>query len=155
MIRELEPGETHRAAVAMLELRPHLGDADAFVRRVDDVQRPEGYRLVASFDDDDAEDAAGVAGFRVVHLLSWGHATYVDDLSTRAASRGRGHAGALLDWLVDEAVRLGCDQLHLDSGVLPERADAHRLYYNKRLQVRSLHFARELPATPPSPRPGG
>src|SRR4051794_615128 len=146
MIRELEPGETHRAAEAMLELRPHLGTALAFVRRVDDVQRPEGYRLVASFDDDatDADDAAAVAGFRVLHLLAWGHAMYVDDLSTRGASRGRGHAGALLDWLVDEAGRLGCEQLHLDSGVLPERADAHRLYYNKRLQVRSLHFARIL-----------
>src|SRR4051812_39869171 len=144
MIRELEAGHTQRAAAAMLELRPHLGTADAFVRRVDEVQRAEGYRLVGSFDDDDPDDAAGVAGFRVLHLLAWGHAMYVDDLSTRAASRGRGHAGALLDWLVGEAVRLGCDQLHLDSGVLPERADAHRLYYNKRLQVRSLHFARQL-----------
>jgi GNAT superfamily N-acetyltransferase len=128
----------------MLELRPHLATADTFVRQVDDVQRHEGYRLVASFDDDDAEAAAGVAGFRVLHLLAWGHALHVDDLSTRAASRGRGHAGALLDWLLDEAERLGCEQLHLDSGVLPERADAHRLYLNKRLQVRSLHFTRVL-----------
>src|SRR4051794_37491166 len=144
MIHELERGETPRAAAAMLELRPHLGDSETFVRRVDDVQRSEGYRLVASFDHDDDDQAAAVAGFRVMHLLAWGHSMYVDDLSTRAASRGRGHAGALMDWLIDEAGRLGCDQLHLDSGVLPERADAHRLYYNKRLQVRSLHFARIL-----------
>jgi GNAT superfamily N-acetyltransferase len=128
----------------MLELRPHLRDADTFVARVDDVQRPEGYRLVASFDDGEDDEAAGVAGFRVPHHLAWGHALYVDDLSTRAASRGRGHAGALLDWLLAEAQRLGCDQFHLDSGVLPERTDAHRLYLNKRLQVTSLHFARVL-----------
>jgi hypothetical protein len=50
----------------------------------------------------------------------------------------------LLDWLLAEAQRLGCDQFHLDSGVLPERTDAHRLYLNKRLQVTSLHFARVL-----------
>jgi hypothetical protein len=28
-------------------------------------------------------------------------------------------------WLADEGHRLGCDQLHLDSGVGPERIDAH------------------------------
>jgi GNAT superfamily N-acetyltransferase len=144
MIRELGAGETQLGAEAMLELRPHLGTVEAFVRRVDDVQRAEGYRLVASFDDDDAGAAAGVAGFRVTHHLAWGHALYVDDLSTRASSRARGHAGALLDWLLAEAQRLGCDQFHLDSGVLAERTDAHRLYLNKRLQVTSLHFARVL-----------
>jgi GNAT superfamily N-acetyltransferase len=128
----------------MAELRVHR-TVDEIVGRIDDLQRPEGYRLLAAFDDDDPEgDAAAVAGFRIVHFLSWGRALYVDDLSTRAASRGRGHAGALLDWLLDEAVRLGCDQFHLDSGVLPERTDAHRLYLNKRLQVTSLHFARVL-----------
>ena len=129
----------------MAELRTHR-TAEEIVRRIDELQRPEGYRLVASFDDDaDTEsDAAAVAGFRLVHFLSWGRALYVDDLSTRAASRGRGHAGALLDWLLEEAGRLGCDQFHLDSGVLPERTDAHRLYLNKRLQVTSLHFARVL-----------
>jgi GNAT superfamily N-acetyltransferase len=128
----------------MAELRTHR-TVDEIVRRIDELQRPEGFRLVGSFEDDDADgDAAAVAGFRLVHHLAWGRTLYVDDLSSRAAARGRGHAGALLDWLLDEAARLGCDQFHLDSGVLPERTDAHRLYLNKRLQVTSLHFARVL-----------
>jgi GNAT superfamily N-acetyltransferase len=143
MIRELGPGETHRGAATMAELRTHR-TASELVRRIDELQRPEGYRLVAAFDDDDAEHAAAVAGFRILHTTAWGRTLYVDDLSTRAASRGRGHAGALLDWLVEEAQRLGCDQLHLDSGVLPERTDAHRLYLNKRLAVTALHFVRTL-----------
>lgn len=33
----------------MRELRTDLGDAQSFVRQVDEVQRPEGYRLVAAF----------------------------------------------------------------------------------------------------------
>ena len=146
MIRELGPGETHRGAAAMGELRTHR-TIDDLVRRIDELQRPEGYRLLASFDDDDHDpdaEAAAVAGFRILHTTAWGRTLYVDDLSTRAASRGRGHAGALLDWLVEEAQRLGCDQLHLDSGVLPERTDAHRLYLNKRLAVTALHFVRIL-----------
>lgn len=71
-----------------------------------------------------------------------GHYLYVDDLSTLPDSRRRGHARALLDWLLTEAKRLGCDQLHLDSGVELTRADAHRLYLNAGLVISSHHFAR-------------
>ena len=140
MIRELKEGETHLAYVAMLELRPHLGSLADFVRLVDDVQRPAGYRLIASFDDH--EQAAAAAGFRVLDYLAWGHALYCDDLSTRQMYRGRGHAGGLLDWMVGEAKRLGCAELHLDSGVGPDRETAHRLYFNKGMRISSYHFSR-------------
>jgi GNAT superfamily N-acetyltransferase len=126
----------------MRELRSHFADQEAFVRRVDDVQRAEGYRLVGAFEDGD--DAVAVAGFRVGHMLAWGRFLYVDDLSTLPAARRRGHGRALLEWLRDEARRLGCDQLHLDSGVGPERFDAHRLYLNVGLAITSHHFARRL-----------
>lgn len=141
MIRELEAGETHLAYAAMLELRPKIGSSADFVRRVDDKQRPQGYRLIASFDGEE-EQAAGAAGFRVLDFLAWGHALYCDDLSTREKFRGRGHAGALMDWMVEEAKRLGCDGFHLDSGVGADRETAHRLYFNKRMRISSYHFQR-------------
>ena len=139
MLRELAPTETHLAYEAMLELRPRAGSLEHFVDVVNRLQRPEGYRLVASFEDGQ-EQAAAVAGFRTGHFQSWGYALYVDDLSTRAACRGRGHAGALMDWLIGEARRLGCGQLHLDSGVGPDRETAHRLYLNKRMRISAHHF---------------
>ena len=144
-LRELLPPETGRAWAAMRELRSRLaGEAD-FVRRVDEVQRPQGYRLVGAFEPGGPEGAAvAVAGFRVLETLAWGRVLYVDDLSTLPAGRRRGHARALLDWLADEAGRLGCDQLHLDSGVGPDRVDAHRLYLNAGLGITSHHFARSL-----------
>ncbi len=142
-VRELPAGETLRAARALLELRPHVGDAAALVTRVDEVQRPQGYRVVASFEDG-AQDASAAAGFRVVEMLAWGRGLYVDDLSTVPEHRGRGHADALFAWLDEEARRLGCDQLHLDSGVGPERADAHRFYFRHGLRIASYHFARGL-----------
>jgi hypothetical protein len=43
---------------------------------------------------------------------------------------------------VEEARRLGCDRIHLDSGVGLERADAHRLYMNAGMAISSHHFAR-------------
>jgi hypothetical protein len=46
--------------------------------------------------------------------------------------------------LLDEAAREGCGELHLDSGVGPDREDAHRFYFRHRLRITSYHFAREL-----------
>jgi GNAT superfamily N-acetyltransferase len=140
VLREVVPPDTGLAFGAMHALRPHLPDREAFVARVDRVQRPEGYRLVAAFEDG-IEDAVAVAGFRLVHNLAWGErALYVDDLSTLPAHRGRGHGGALMGWLAGEARRLDCDELHLDSAVGPERLDAHRLYFNSGMRIASYHF---------------
>jgi GNAT superfamily N-acetyltransferase len=142
-VREILPPDTGLAFEAMREQRTQLTDAAGFAARVDDLQRPEGYRLAGAFDAE-GEPAAAVAGFREGHNLAWGHYLYVDDLSTHPDSRRRGHARALLDWLLDEARRLGCDELHLDSGVGDARADAHRLYLNTRMQITSHHFARPV-----------
>jgi GNAT superfamily N-acetyltransferase len=144
-VRELTPEETALAWSALRELRPHVISPEELTRRVNDAQRDEGYRLAGSFADDDQEPAA-VAGFRAQHTLYAGYILYVDDLVTREARRGEGHADALMRWLVDEAARLGCDQLHLDSGVQRERETAHRFYFNHRLRITAYHFSRELAA---------
>jgi GNAT superfamily N-acetyltransferase len=127
----------------MHALRTQLEDEAAFVYRVDDVQRAEGYRLVGAFDEF-VSHAVAVAGFRPGHNLAWGHFLYVDDLSTLPEARRHGHGRALLAWLVEEAQRLGCDQLHLDSGVGADRVDAHRVYLNAGMRISSFHFARVL-----------
>ena len=144
MIREILPPDTALAFDAMSALRTHLADSEAFVRQVDDVQRAEGYRLVGAFEED-WPHAAGVAGFRVAHSLAWGHHVYVDDLSTLPEARRRGNGRQLLEWLGAEGRRLGCTQLHLDSGVGLDRADAHRLYLNAGLVISAHHFARRVP----------
>ena len=142
-LREIEPPDTALAFPAMQALRPHYADEDEFVQRVDDVQRAEGYRLVGVFEDG-TRHAVAVAGFRIGHMLAWGRFLYVDDLSTLPEARRRGFGMQLLEWLTEEAKRLGCDQLHLDSGVGPDRIDAHRLYFNAGLAISSFHFARRI-----------
>jgi GNAT superfamily N-acetyltransferase len=143
MIRELLPPQTGLGFEAMRALRTELADEAAFVRAVDEVQRPQGYRLLAAFDEGE-ERAAAVAGFRCGDALAWGHYLYVDDLSTHPDARRRGHAGSLLEWLGEEAERCGCDELHLDSGVGLDRADAHRLYLNSGMLIIAHHFARPV-----------
>lgn len=141
-VREVLAGETAVAAAALLALRPHLGDVAAVVERVD-AQRADGYRVVASFEPGEPE-AAAAAGFRVGENLAWGRHLYVDDLSTLPDRRGGGHGAALMLWLEAEARRAGCDELHLDSGVGPEREAAHRLYFRHRMRIASYHFLRKL-----------
>jgi GNAT superfamily N-acetyltransferase len=150
-IREIAEGETHRAARALLELRPQRAPAETLAALADG-QRAAGYRLVGSFEPGEA-DAAAVAGFRVQQNLAWGRHLYVDDLVTRAACRGRGHGAALMRWLAVEACRAGCEQLHLDSGVGAEREDAHRLYFNAGLRISSYHFQRPIAGPEEGPVP--
>ncbi len=142
-IREIQPGDTGSAYLAMRALRTHVPDEAELIRLVDDVQRPQGYRLVGAFDAEEPA-AAAVAGFRTGNNLAWGHFLYVDDIATRPEFRRRGLGTGLLVWLAREAARLGCEELHLDSGVQLERADAHRLYFNSGLVITSHHFARRL-----------
>ncbi len=143
LIQELGPDRTALGHRAMLALRPRIGEAAEFAAYVNAVLRPEGYRLIASVEEGE-EEASAVAGFRILHLLAWGQVLYVDDLSTLPERRGRGHAGGLMRWLLEEAGRRGCAQLHLDSGVGPDRQDAHRLYLGHRMRISAHHFSIEV-----------
>jgi len=135
--RELGPRETHLAFGPMHQLRPHIPTVDDFVNRVNGFQRPEGYRLVASFA---GEVAVAAGGFRRLHTLAWGDVIYIDDLVTLESYRGRGHASRLLGWILNEARRLGCEQVHLDSA--PHRHPAHRLYLSDGYHISAFHFSR-------------
>ena len=122
----------------MDDLRPHLRE-DEFVSRVRGQQREHGYRL-AVLEEDGAVRA--VAGFRIAECLAWGRFLYVDDLVTARSVRFRGYGQRLFDWLLAEARREGCEQLHLDSGV--QRYEAHGFYLKNRLHITSHHFTRVL-----------
>lgn len=146
-LSEIREPDTRLAFPAMRTLRPALSDEAAFVRRVDALQRAEGYRLVGVFAPKE-EAAVAVSGFRVAHNLAWGRHIYVDDLATVPAARRRGHARSLMQWLLEEARRLGCDQLHLDSGVGRERTAAHRLYLDSGMAITAHHFAHDVAGRP-------
>ncbi|HTV72898.1 MAG TPA: GNAT family N-acetyltransferase [Candidatus Acidoferrales bacterium] len=143
-IRELAAGETPLAYEALCELRaglPVVASLECFAQWVDEQQRPQGYRLIGSFVAG-RRAAVAAAGFRRVRCLAWGDAVHVDDLITLAAFRGAGHADALMRWILAEARRLGCEQLHLDSGT--QRLDAHRFYLKHGFSIRSFHFSQRV-----------
>lgn len=150
MLKEILPPHTSLAFAAMRELRTGLTSPEDFVVQVDTVQRPAGYRLVGAFPGDGVQ-AMAVAGFRVNTSLSWGRHVYIDDLSTVASARRQGFAGQLLTRIHNEADRLDCSQVHLDSGVGPDRQSAHRLYLNTGYVINAHHFMR--PGSPAAAGP--
>lgn len=115
-----------------------MASAESFAQWVNQHQRPEGYRVVAAFLPGVA-DAVAAAGFRVLHQLSKARFLYVDDLVTLPSHRSRGYAGLIFDWLVEEARRQGCEQMHLDSG--HQRFDAHRFYLKRGMIMNAHHFS--------------
>jgi len=128
------PDEIKRCHSVMRELRPSYKTPEEFLDRVRRQQK-EGYQL--AFVESDGEICA-VAGYRFLASLFSGNFLYVDDLVTSESARSRGFGGQLLDWLIEEARKKGCDNLELDSGV--QRFDAHRFYFSKRMSISSYHF---------------
>lgn len=126
------------AGDVMRQLRTAIAPQDylATVRRM----MAEGYRQAALTDADGVVRA--VAGFRIFEMLYVGRMMYVDDLSTDAGSRSRGHGRALLAWLKQYAKAQGCAQLHLDSGV--QREQAHRFYFREGMTVNCFHFRTDV-----------
>ncbi|GAB3559457.1 GNAT family N-acetyltransferase [Spirosoma fluminis] len=126
---------------ALLLLRPHLTPEEA-VERIRYQQENERFTL--AFVQDGEGPAPAVIGYRTMHLLYSGKTLYIDDLTTLADARGKGYAGALLDYVIEEARQGGYQCVSLDSGHSPARYDAHRLYLNKRFYIASHHFKMDL-----------
>lgn len=127
----------------MHELRPHLALAE-FVHQVR-RQETQGYRMVAVRTGEGI--VASVAGYRFTEFLIWGKFIYIDDLVTASSQRGKGHAGALLSWIIARARELGYNNVQLDSGF--SLHSAHRLYQAKGFHLACHHFKYDI--TPPAP----
>ena len=139
-IKILEHGDTQQLKACFrvfASLRPHL-DEGAFVSQAG-KQQAEGYNI--AYIEKEGQVVAA-AGYRVAHFLAWGKVLYIDDLITHPDEIRQGFGGAILGWLIEQAKRMGCDQVHLDTG--HQRHEAHRLYLNHGFRLASHHMSLEL-----------
>lgn len=129
-----EEDEVRRCWPAFHELRPHLTEEEFLARWR--VQTAEGYQIIYIADGDRVPAAAG---YRFLNTMAWGKILYLDDLVAMASSQRTGLGSALLRHLQDEARRLGCDALHLDTGY--QRHLAHRAYFRNGFRMDCMHLA--------------
>lgn len=133
-----DPHELRACFPLMHVLRPHLSDADDFLRRLQ-RQAEQGYRLLAARAGDEVR---GLAGCRLQENLLHGRFFYVDDLITREDLRGQGIGERLLAETRAEALRLGCANLVLDTAL--SNARGQRFYYRQGLLGIGMHFREGL-----------
>ena len=128
------PAELNLISPVLLQLRPQYTQ-QSLIEQIQQQQKL-GYQIAYVID---ADQVLSVAGFIVGSKLVWQKHIYVDDLVTDATQRSTGAGRLLLDWLKQYARSLGCQQLHLDSGV--QRFGAHRFYLREDFIISSHHFA--------------
>ena len=126
--------DVERICATLLELRSEF-DRDGLIEQIKS-QQAEGYRLAYV---ESRGEVLSVAGFVIGTKLGWGKHMYVDDLVTAERHRSSGAGSRLIEWLKAHARELGCEQLHLDSGV--QRFAAHRFYLRHGFEIRSHHFS--------------
>ena len=80
-----------------------------------------------------------VAGFVLGQKLAWGKHIYIDDLVTNEEHRSTGAGSFLIGWFKGYARKIGCKQIHLDSGI--QNFPAHRFYLRERFNIASHHFS--------------
>ena len=126
--------DLERICDVLLELR-NTFNRETLIAQIK-KQRAAGYQL--AYVESDGEVLC-VAGFVVSVKLAWGKHIYVDDLVTAERHRSTGAGARMISWLREYARQLGCNQLHLDSGV--QRFAAHRFYLRERFNISSHHFS--------------
>ena len=127
-----------KCQLALKELRPHLSEENYLTILKEMIT--EGYQL--AFIEGENGHALSIIGFRYLQFTYNGKHFYIDDLSTLPEARGKGHAGALLNYVCHLAKDKGYRVVTLDSG--HQRFVAHKLYLNKGFTIASHHFSKNI-----------
>lgn len=119
------------------QLYPEL-TAEQYETYIDDLL-PLSYRRIVVEENGHYLASAGV--LMGVHF-KFGKYLYINDLVTDSTHRSHGIGKMLVDWIEEEAKRLGCTGIKLSSNV--NRHDAHRFYVTDGFFVHGYYFVKEL-----------
>ena len=126
--------ELEQVSSVILQLRPAFNKKS--LRAQIEEQQRNGYQI--AYVESDGQ-AICVAGFVMGIKLAWGKYIYIDDLVTDKSYRSTGAGKLIMDWFKTYAKEMGCEQIHLDSGV--QRFPAHRFYLREGFDIASHHFS--------------
>lgn len=121
----------------MQDMHPHLTETQ-FLGYVAEM-RAQGTTVVGAFRNG---AMCGVAGYRILTRFFIGKTFDLDGFAVDPSCRGQGIGAFLLEWLEQEAARLGCTAMVLDAYV--HNADAHRFYFRYGFHIKGFHFFKAL-----------
>lgn len=138
-IKSLESQCDLQAAFQLLkELRPHI-DESFFFDIYTKAAKADRYSLVGLYSSD---QLVAIMGFRYLYDYVHGKHIYIDDLVTTVAERSRGHGAKLLKYAEDLAVRNGCKQLRLCTGI--ENDSGKKFYEKNGWKLRAAVYKKRL-----------
>jgi ribosomal protein S18 acetylase RimI-like enzyme len=109
-IRRLEPREWAGIFPLIVQLRPHLDEAEFLRRALRQTQN--GYEIVGAFREG---RIVGVLGMRPVHTLTRGFHLHIDDIVVDENVRKSGCGRALMDYAEADARSRGMASVFLDA----------------------------------------
>ena len=124
----------------LLDFRFNLNHK-TYVELILNMINEEGFKLVYILNENHTRAIAFI-GYRFMQMLRTGSIIYIDDLYTDPQHRGKGYAGALLEYANKDALKKNIQSIHLDSGYMLH--NAHRLYLNNGYVLSCNHFAKEV-----------
>lgn len=123
---------------SMHELRPHIGDIEAFVQQIF-RQQQQGYQLLAALI---RNEVVGIIGYRLQENFLHGKFLFVDDLTVLLKFRGHGFGSLLLSASRERAIEAGCSYFVLATGI--HKVKAQKLYFREGLLPYAIGFEEKL-----------
>lgn len=102
-----------------------------------------GYRCIAARDPVSGQ-TVGISGFWINTKFYCARYLEVDNFVIREDWRDKGVGRAMLRWMEQEAVKLGCTSLVLDS--YTHNYLSHRFYFREGFHILGYHFFKKLSA---------
>ena len=122
-------------------LIPYLNlDEQTFLYRIRRQREYRKFRLMFIRDENQNIDA--ILGFRVEQYLKTGFTLIIDNMATSARARGKGLGHFLMEWAINYAKGLNCEQISLNSQYM--RTEGHRFYLNHNFVLDGHKFVRDI-----------
>lgn len=99
-----------------------------------------GYKQIVALNENN--EVVGLSGYWINTRLWCGKYVDIDNVIVAEKHRSKGIGKLMMDWIINEAKRLGCENAVLDAYV--ENLDAHRFYYREGFIIRGFHFLKSL-----------
>jgi len=118
------------------QLRPHLPTHhQEFVNQIRNICQTGPARMLIAINNN---EILGLAIYRISHTIKYSRHIYCDDLVTDANKRSLGIGRALINYMKNEAQKLGINRIALDSGC--QRGRTHKFYHRQGFHIDQFKF---------------